>query len=138
MGEYPVQFTGHGRLVLPKKFRREIKDQEVVLSRGFEGSVWGFSVKDFEKEAVKQMEVSATDRQARDLRRYLFSAAERVTLDDQGRFIIPKALLEYASLSLGAVIIGAGDHFEIWNPEGWRKFIGDLTKNEKKEKQHTE
>ncbi|RJP47117.1 MAG: division/cell wall cluster transcriptional repressor MraZ [Armatimonadetes bacterium] len=129
LGEYEVQFTGHGRIVLPKKFRQELgKTEEVVLSRGFEGCIWGFSKEEFEKESGKQLEVPVTDKKGRDLRRYLFSAAESAVLDYQGRFVIPRLLLEYANLKESrVVIIGAGDHFEIWNIESWKREIKKLT-----------
>lgn len=128
LGEYQAQFTGRGRIVLPKKFRQELGGKKAILSRGFEGCIWGFTKTGFEKEAARQLEVSATDNQAREVRRYLFSAAEQVLLDEQGRFVIPKPLLEYAKLRGGVVIIGAGDHFEIWDPLTWRMLIAGLTK----------
>lgn len=127
LGEYQTSFTGHGRVVLPKKFRKEIFEGKVIiLSRGFEGCIWGFSLKDWEKEAARQLEIPITDPKARDLRRYLFSAAESVKLDEQGRFVIPGPLLDYAGLKDQVAIIGAGDHFEIWAFSQWQKVKGKL------------
>jgi len=42
-----------------------------------------------------------------------------ITLDSQGRFVIPEGMIRYASLGDNLTIIGAGDHFEIWNNETW-------------------
>ena len=116
-------------MVLPKKFRQDLSDREaIILSRGLEGCIWGFSLEDFEKEAEKQLAVTLTEQRGRDLRRYLFSAAENVRLDEQGRFVIPKMLLEYAGIKNEVVIIGAGDHLEIWDTLIWQKLIENLTK----------
>lgn len=123
LGEYKAKFTGKGRVVLPYKFREKLKRQEVILSRGFEKCIWGFDIKDFEEEARKQLEISATEERARYMRRYLFSSSESVELDAQGRIIIPSALLDFASVKKAIVIIGAGDHFEIWNARIWKKHI---------------
>lgn len=123
LGEYKTNFTGKGRVVLPKKFRLELKGKEIILSRGFEGCIWGFDIKDFEEEARKQLEISATEERARYLRRYLFSGSESVELDVQGRIIIPSALLDFAQVKEEIVIIGAGDHFEIWELKLWEKHI---------------
>lgn len=101
-----------------------------MLSRGFEGCIWGFSVEDWQKEAEKQLLISATEKEARDLRRYLFSAAEEVDLDSQGRFVIPKPLLKYAKLEGEVVLVGTGDHFEIWNPVSWQELLNTLTKGD--------
>lgn len=127
LGEYHTNFTGQGRAVLPKKFRQELSGEKlIVLSRGLDGCIWGFPIGAWEKEAGKQIEVSATDKQARDLRRYLFSAAESIQLDSQGRFVIPKNLLIYAGLTEEVVLIGAGDHFEIWSPSLWQKALEEI------------
>lgn len=131
LGEYHTKFTGQGRIILPKKFRQKLEGNSLVLSRGFEGCIWGFSTSSWEREAGKQMEVSATERGARDLRRYLFSAAEEVELDSQGRFVIPKPLLSYAQLKDEVVLVGTGDHFEVWQPLSWQKLVNTFTKGEK-------
>lgn len=131
LGEYQAKFTGQGRIILPKKFRQKLEGNSLVLSRGFEGCIWGFPISSWAREAGKQMEVSATEKQARDLRRYLFSAAEEVELDSQGRFVIPKPLLLYAQLKNEVVLVGTGDHFEVWNPLSWQKLVGTFTKGEK-------
>lgn len=126
LGEYEVKFTGNGRVVLPKKIRSEIKDKDIILSRGFEGCIWGFSKEDFEIQARKQLEIPATEERARVLRRYLFSASADVELDNQGRFVIPSNLLQYANISDRVVVIGAGDHFEIWNKESWEVHLKNI------------
>lgn len=129
LGEYQTKFTGKGRIVLPKIMRQQLgKDKVVVLSRGFEGCIWGFSQKGFEEEAKKQLEVSATEERARLLRRYLFSGSVPAELDTQGRFIIPMGLLDYAKVKSEVVVIGAGDHFEIWNSDFWKKHLKEVEK----------
>lgn len=136
LGEFNVKFTGIGRLVLPVKFRETLTEKkEIVLSRGLDGCIWGFEKESWQREAQKQLEQPVTDKQARDLRRYLFSAAEVVSLDEQGRFIISKKLLEYANL-IGsqekgwAVVVGAGDHFEIWESNKWQEVLEQINTNE--------
>src|SRR3989344_3708064 len=121
LGEYKLKFTGKGRVILPKKMRDEIKGTEIVLSRGFEGCIFGYDLKSWEVMAEKQLEISATEERARYLRRYLFSASVSVEFDSQGRFVIPSALLIYAKVKRDIVIIGAGDHFEVWNHDNWTK-----------------
>ena len=123
LGEYATRFTGIGRVILPKKLRESLTSEIIILSRGFEGCVFGFDEKTFEEEARKQLEISATEERARYLRRYLFSGSVPAELDSQGRFVIPSALLTYANLKQEVVIIGAGDHFEIWNTQNWAKHL---------------
>lgn len=132
LGEYQTKFSGQGRIVLPKKFRKELFGiKEIVLSRGFEGCIWGYSLEDFAKEAEKQLVISPTEEGARQLRRYLFSGAEETILDEQGRFVIPKTLIDYAGLTAEVVLIGTGDHFEIWDPKKWNGLINKILKKGK-------
>lgn len=46
---------------------------------------------------------------------YLAFAAD-VTADSQGRINIPQPLLEKAKIEKEALVVGMGDHVEIWNP----------------------
>ena len=128
LGEYRTKFTGFGRVILPKKIREEILGTKFVLSRGFEGCVWGFTIEGWENETKRQLEVSATDETARKLRRYLFSGSETVELDGQGRFVIPRGLVIYGKLGKEVVIIGAGDHFEVWNTLAWEEHLREIEK----------
>lgn len=119
LSEYIQKLTGRGRLLLPKKMRQELKGDRVVLSKGFERCLFGYEEATWEKVSERQLEEPVAQIAARDLRRYIFSGAVVVDLDSQGRFVIPSKLLEYASISEEAIIIGAGDHFEIWDPAIW-------------------
>lgn len=129
LGEYQLKFSGQGRIVLPAKIREELVIRQTILSRGFEGCIWGFSPEGFKKESKRQLEISATEERARYLRRYLFSGSVPVELDSQGRFVIPSTLLAYAKLGEEVVIIGAGDHFEIWNSEFWKKHLKEIERD---------
>jgi MraZ protein len=124
LGTYQTYFSGKGRVILPKKFRAELKQiREVVLTRGLDGCIWGFDKKHWEKEARAQLETPITEKRGRDLRRLIFSGTEIAELDNQGRFIIPSALLSYAGIKQGVVIVGVGDHIEIWDPDAWNELF---------------
>ena len=121
LGEYEHSLDDRGRVTLPRKIRQELNDRELVVSRGFDQCIFGFDRESWEKEAGKQLELPVTDPKARELRRYLFAAAQKVEIDKLGRILLPAQLKEYASVHNDVMIIGAGDHFEIWNRDVWRK-----------------
>lgn len=124
LGTYQTTFSGKRRVILPKKFRVELKNiKEVVLTRGLDQCIWGFDTKDWEKQARLQLEIPITERKGIDLRRFVFSGAEISELDSQGRFVIPLVLLTHAKVKEKVLIVGAGDHFEIWNPKDWQKTL---------------
>lgn len=125
-GEYQVSFTGAGRIVLPKKIRELLKGNTFVLAKGFDGCLSGFDKDDWEQRAKQLLTVSLLEREQIDQRRYLFSSAVYIDIDDQGRFVIPKGLLSHAQLNDKAWIAGVGDRFEIWEPARWQQYMNQI------------
>lgn len=122
-GEYQLSFTSPGRLVLPKKLRELLKGNTFILTKGFDFCLSGFDRDDWEARAKDLLQVSLLEQENLEKRRFVMSSVIYPEIDDQGRFIIPKDLLNYAGLRNKAVVIGVGDHFEIWDPEKWDKYI---------------
>ena len=131
LGTYNPNLIGKGRIALPKKIRNELVGERLVLTIGFEKCIFGFSEKSWE-EIVKP-ELSRplfSDAEGRNLRRKMCMEAMVITLDSQGRFVIPEGMIRYASLGDNLTIIGAGDHFEIWNNETWNNYLKTIEAKE--------
>lgn len=130
LGEYQPNMTEGNRVALPKKLREQIVGDEVILSKGFEKCVSLYDKADWEREWKNQAENPATDVRTRELKRYVFSGAVDASIDEQGRFVVPQPLREYAVLNKEVVVIGAGDHVELWDKTVWelhlKKISGEL------------
>lgn len=122
-GEYQVSFSAPGRIVLPKKLRELLKGNTFVLTKGFDMCLAGYDKEDWEKRAQTLLDVSLLEKENLEKRRFLFSSAVYIEIDDQGRFVIPKNLMGYSQLDEKAMIVGVGDHFEIWSAEKWQRYI---------------
>ena len=121
LGSYRPSFDAKSRrFALPKKIRLELVNDQIILSLGFEKCIFGFNPENWQAEAEKQLETPITSRSARDTRRFLFSSAQHLVLDNQGRFILPDDLCRFAKIGK-PVVIGAGDHFEIWDELNWNR-----------------
>ena len=59
--------------------------------------------------------------------RKVFSKTTYATPDAQGRVIIPAKLCELAELKKNAVIVGVGNHAEIWSEDNWNKLEDELS-----------
>lgn len=125
-GEYQVSFTGQGRIVLPKKIRELLKGNSFVLTKGFGNCLAGYDKQDWEDRAKDLMGVSLLDRENIEKRRSLFSSATYAEIDEQGRFVVSKSLIKYFSAGNKAVIIGVGDHFEIWDQQKWSEYSAEI------------
>jgi len=121
-GEYQLSFTAPGRIVLPKKMRELLKGNIFILTKGFDFCLSGFDRDDWENRTQALMQVSILEKENLEKRRFLFSSTVYLEIDEQGRFVIPKSLLEYAGLNGKVVIVGVGDHFEIWNQDKWSHY----------------
>jgi len=121
-GEYQLNFSGTGRLLLPKKVRELLKGDTFILTKGFGSCLSGYDKSDWEKRATELLNPSLLQPTDMDVRRSIFSALAYLEIDDQGRFIIPKSLVEYAGLTEKVVIIGVGDHFEVWSASKWQEY----------------
>jgi len=126
LGEYSHTLDDRGRITLPRKIRQELDTYEVVVSQGFDQCIFGYDKKQWEDEAGKQLTVSVTDEKARKLRRYMFAAAEKVEVDKLGRIVLPAHLKEYGKIKGEVMVIGAGDHFEIWDTKIWEAYKKSL------------
>jgi len=129
LGEYQPNLTKGARLALPKKIREVFgENNRIILSRGFENCIFGFTPDAWEIESQKNLDASTGDKRSRMLKRYLFSGSYEIDLDAQGRVVLPKSLLTYSGLQeeSGAMLIGAGDHFEIWDKDSWGKIFETL------------
>ena len=131
LGSYTPSFDRLSRRVaLPKKIRDYLATSEVILSFGFEKCLFGFDTKAWQNQADKQLSQPLTERGPRNLRRFIFANATYVLLDDQGRFVIPDSLLKFAKIRR-PIIVGAGDHFEIWDARLWVKELTRLKHSQK-------
>lgn len=128
MGEYQNNLDLKGRLVIPSKFREELKDK-IVLTRGLDGSLFIYSYDNFKKLTDKLNTLSFTDKESRNFVRFITSGAITLEFDKQGRIIIPNYLKEYAKLEKEVIIVGVLNRIEIWSTQNWNNFINDNFKS---------
>jgi len=125
-GEYSVSITAGGRIALPKKVRELLTNNLFVVTKGFGSCLAGYDKRDWEERADTLLDVSLLDMDQIGKRRSLFSSTVYIELDDQGRAVLPNGLLQFADLDTKAVIVGVGDHFEIWNTKRWSDYMSTL------------
>ena len=122
LGEYKHNLTKGNRLALPSRIRSEIDAQEIVLARGFEACILAYQKSTWEEMSKAELAKPVSEEEARKIRRQLFSGAILIEIDQQGRVVMPKSLLDHAKIKTATVVIGAGDHFEIWEESSWQKY----------------
>lgn len=123
-GEYSVSVTDGGRIAIPKKIRENLKGDVCILTKGFDICLAGYDRDDWLKRTLEINTVSLLEKEQIEKRRVLFSGAQELVIDDQGRLVIPKLLTHYMNFSSQKMkVIGVGDHFEIWDESAWEKYL---------------
>lgn len=122
MGEYHHNIDEKGRLIMPAKFRNDLKDK-FIITRGLEKCLYVYSLEDWDKLVSKLNTLPFTKKDARIFIRSFFSGAAQIEVDRQGRINITSPLIDHAGLTKECVIIGANDRIEIWAKDEWDKFL---------------
>ncbi len=119
-GEFNYKIDEKGRMPIPPKFRRELKDG-VVLSPGAEKCINVYPLAEWKKLATSGTSGPLTPNKLRRLHRAIFASAFSVNIDGQGRIALPIPLREYAEIVDDVVITGANTYLEIWNQVLWEE-----------------
>ena len=123
-GEYRHNIDNKGRIIVPSKIREEMGGR-IVITRGLDGCLFGYSEKTWESIMEKLNSLPFTKRDARNFTRFMTSGAITLEFDKQGRINITSYLNQYASLEKEVVIIGVIDRIEIWSRNNWEEFMNN-------------
>jgi MraZ protein len=124
IGEFRHNVDPKGRLFMPAKFRDDL-GENFIVTKGLDNCLFVYSIGEWK---VLEGKIRALPlARSRDLQRFFFSGATEVEADKQGRILLPQNLRGYASLEKDAMIIGASNRVEIWNPDKWQSACEKLT-----------
>jgi len=118
LGQYRHSLDDKGRMIVPARFR-DLLTGTIYVTQGFDQNLRVLPEAAFVSIYERVTEMSSTNPTARQLRRLIFSTAQQVDIDNNGRILIPKYLREVANLSSEAIVVGVGEALEIWSPEAW-------------------
>lgn len=120
LGQYEHTIDEKGRLTIPARFR-DLLENGAFITQGFDENLMVLTNASFEIIYARVNRMSMTNPTARQLKRLIFSHADRVEVDRAGRILIPQFLRQAAQLESAAVLVGVGDYFEIWSPGRWNE-----------------
>ena len=119
MGRYNHTIDPKGRLSIPSKYR-EILGDEFVVSKGMDDCLYVYANDDWKIFEGKLASLPLMSEEARQFARFFLSGAQAVTVDKQGRILMPQDLRDFAGLEKDVVLAGMGSRIEIWSLERWK------------------
>jgi MraZ protein len=119
-GEYPYKVDEKGRVPLPPRFRRQMREG-VILTKGMgEKCIAVYPVAEWKRLSDSLAAKAVTPANLRKLNRAIFGSAFGASLDGQGRVTLPVSLREYAGIGDTAIVVGANNCVELWCEGEWK------------------
>ncbi len=121
IGQYHAKISPKGRIAFPKRFR-EVLGDNLVVTVGYESSLMIVAAKDWQSLVETTQDKPFIFGSARDTNRFLLGEASEVVLDEQGRFVLPAYLREYAKMAEEVVFLGLNRYVEVWDKKVWEEY----------------
>lgn len=121
LGSYRHQFDAKGRVALPAPFRRGRENASFVLIQVHDDALSLLPEETWEEIQESLREMRKRKPELRPMALSLTANAQEVQLDKQGRILVPDRFREGAKLGSEALIVGAIDRIEIWDPDSFEE-----------------
>lgn len=120
-GQHEHSIDAKDRITVPASYRAALADGVVVME-GVERcvEVWPQAAAEA-MEAAWINHLSPMGADGRRIRRRVFGTSEGTELDSAGRVRLPQHLIRHAGLAGASLVVGVGDHLEIWQAEAWNE-----------------
>jgi len=121
IGEYQHTIDTKGRMAIPAKFRSVLK-KGAIVTRGLDGCLFVYTNDEWKTLVEKLSQLPISQQKSRAFARLMLAGAMDVSLDSQGRILIPEYLRSYAQLKKNTVIAGLYNRLEVWDSASWERF----------------
>lgn len=119
-GQLRTAVDHKGRTSVPSRFRDALVDRTdgtFVLAAALDPCLVALTTIAWREYGAKLAQLAEHDANARAARRWYLGGAFTMTLDRQGRILVPPALREWAGVVREVVWAGVGQRIEVWDPE---------------------
>lgn len=126
LGTYHHTIDPKGRLFIPAKFRDENGNKlgSFILTHGLENCLYLFTPTNFHQIlGSKLTSLPLKNKQdARAFKRLLLAGAQEVGLDDLGRILVPKTMIQSSGIKKDVSVLGVGERIELWSRPRWETY----------------
>ena len=120
-GHYEHSLDAKNRLSVPARFRAAFSSG-VVLAKDPETCVAVWTPETHESIIERALGgLNPMGSEYRKLSRFYQGNSFEIDLDASGRVTLPQPLLAHAAIEKDVVVVGVGDHLEVWGRERWER-----------------
>lgn len=124
--QYEHSLDSKDRLTVPARWRGQLSEG-IVLVAGLDPCVEVYSPQGYEDFSQRFLgDLNPLGKDGRMMNRRFNASAQDEALDSAGRMRIARHLIEHAGLAGPCLVVGAGDHAEVWNPTTWNEHYADI------------
>lgn len=124
-GEFHHTVDSKGRCFFPAPLK-EFIGEEPIICYGYNQNLMVYSREGWQ-EFVAQIK-SKDFEDAYMLSHYFIARSSKVTIDPQGRMVIPQTMREFAGIEKEVVLVGTGDYVEVWSNQAWNEQMNQIMK----------
>ena len=124
-GSFAHTLDDKGRLMVPRKMREELGSKAYIM-KGFDGSLSLYNEVRYQKLVDEFARLSFNQQKVRDYLRIQFASTYEMDVDKLGRVQIPTALLTKFNISREVLVLGIGDHIEVWDKAKYEEYENNI------------
>jgi MraZ protein len=128
LGQYDGKISEKHQVALPKKFRQELGDR-LIITKGFENCLIVVAEENWKTLLEGTEGKPFTNKNTRELQRFLLGNATYIELDTKGRFVLPEFLRNFAGIKNDVIFAGIQRFVEIWDKAQWEEHQKELSEN---------
>ena len=128
IGEFDCKLDAKGRLMVPSGLRKQLDpaaNESFVINRGFEKCLVLYPKNDWERISSEVNQLNQYVKKNREFIRYFYRGATELSLDGNGRILLPKRLQEYGGVGKEVVLFAYSDRIEIWDKDTYENLLTD-------------
>lgn len=122
IGDFICKPDAKGRIVLPSLFKKIMSEASqssfVVRKDLFDNCLVLIPQEEWQKEVqILESRLSNFRQDDKRLKRALYRSTAELSLDGNGRFLVPKRLMEMIGVDGEVVLLGVGSKVELWSKQ---------------------
>ncbi|MEO1252484.1 MAG: division/cell wall cluster transcriptional repressor MraZ [Pseudomonadota bacterium] len=129
LGSFVNKIDAKGRLATPARFRRVLDAEKsstiYVIPSPDEPCLDAGGPAYIERLMASIAALPPFQPERRLLQKRIAGRTMSLSMDGEGRIVLPQEMREFAHLGGDAAFCGQGDHFQIWNPRALEAATGD-------------
>lgn len=124
-GQYNHTLDEKNRVTVPAKYRTSLGDS-FMATIGLDHCVAIYPHDAYDEYTQKMMARDQNKANVRRMQRYVSGNSFDLSLDRQGRIVLPESLITLAGIKKNVVVAGNMDHIEIWDAEKREEYLKSM------------